>query len=166
MADEEDYSLALRFLDGWYVYDEKGRPRGREYFKTNSVEDKKARAAFARIIRSGKASQELLDMVADLVVGAEFPESGLTQSPELQIKGQPRLSERQLIFKGPIKQTDFIRRTAIASHVWREFRKHKSVESAVNSAMTHYNLERRHVMEIWKMYRPIFEWEPSLAGDP
>lgn len=180
MADShlsEDEKLALSLLAGWSNPSAKGRNKKRvrakgektypwEYqthgfLEADSKEEQEAREALARLLRSGNPlHQQLLNMLADQFEGVERPFPDYPGS-----FSQP--SARRIVFKEQKKgRIDFARRTEIATHVWRQFRKYGQVEAAVASAMEHYNVSRRHVIGIWGKYRPMFERDPSLAGDP
>jgi hypothetical protein len=186
MADRdwsEDESHANLLLRGWInpdakgpfmrdkkgnrCRDAKGRPvrnkrakthpweyQTRGFLKADSREEQQARAALARLLRSGKVNQHLLDTLANLFEGVERFPSHPDFTPAF---------ERRLVFKQHKKQPDSARRTAVATYVWRDFRKHGQVEAAVAGAMKHYNLSRSQVYEIWDCYKPAFERDPWLA---
>jgi hypothetical protein len=138
---DPDLTLATALLIGFVERGRQGSLRNK-YFEKRSTEDRHAREAIVRLLRSEFPLDRLLRMhLADL-----FDPSADWVPRTIEFK-----SRRQ----GP--HTDHIRNTQIAEHVWKEVTGGKRVTAAIDSAAGQFALSADMVTKIWSTYRPILE---------
>jgi hypothetical protein len=140
----QDILLAYGLLDGSLDFDRRGLPR-EQYLKEGSVEEKEAREAISRLLRSpSPLDRQVREMLAAL----------FDPRPNTSPWGKRRIVFR---FRSSGNRQSSVRNSHIVSVIWDAVRAGAGVNKAVDSAIDKTGLSRERLMELWKRYRPILE---------
>ena len=158
---ESDVSYALALLRGYSSKNRYGLLTT-EYLQEGSVEERKAREALTRILRSGSLPTQLCYALADLFdpdpdpfksidVEGSDPSNGYVNTKVIH-------ANRKLAFKfrKANRQRDHVRDTALARAVLDAVKAGQNVENAIAETATRYGLEESTVGKIWRRYRRTF----------
>jgi hypothetical protein len=140
MADE---SLSIQLLAGYDV--EKGTTKP---LKHNSPEERKARAALARIVRERMPgfSGELLALAIDTRTPSTWP--GMKAARRIKFESSTR--GKPSTFMRNTLVVDFIRKQRFNSNDGK-------LEPCLAAAEKHFNLKRARVHEIWHAHETILD---------
>lgn len=133
----DEITLADRFLFGKVTYPTRG-PGSRQYIPANSQEDKKARHALAKILRSGKPPLYILDGLAELF------DDATDRTPERKLQFAFRRAGRRTHPNRDLEISLYISELAQSGH---------SVEKAVDIAAGWACLSAEAVWKIWTKYK-------------
>jgi hypothetical protein len=137
----------VELLGGHLEQSKRGRWQ-RRYLRKGSAEEKHARRALAKVLRTAKP----LDLglrwyLADLV----DPD---TDTP------------RRIVFenRGAGRQSNADIEKQVAESLWREKQAGGKIEAAIKLAKKDFGLERSSVKKIWRVWKPILEREYRIHG--
>jgi hypothetical protein len=141
VTSAEDAARIRALLCGELVRDDRGRPRT-VYLKLGSNEEKEARRALARMLRSS----------LPLDPGVRFVLGDLIDPDLTEVEQIIRFEHRR---KG--KPSNALAGKEIAESIWSQTRAGEKTETAVNRTMKQFGIGRSRTMDIWKYWQPILK---------
>lgn len=136
-----DQQRIVHLLCGRTVQDKHGLPR-QSYLRNGSTDEKEARRALARVLRT----------TVPLEVGLRFIIAELIDPDCDEIDRRIRFEYRR---KG--KPSNAYAERLIAEFIWARVQTGEKAESAVAHAMGKFGLGRSRVMKIWGHWQPILK---------
>jgi hypothetical protein len=137
-----DPKRIVELLGGRTVPGKRGLPQ-RTYLKDGSDEEKEARRALARELRSS----------APLNLGLRFILADLIDPDRDEINRRIRFENRR---KGK-PSTNALAEKTIAEFIWSQVQAGVKAESAINSAKQKFGLGRSRIFKIWSHWQPILK---------
>lgn len=142
-----DQERIADLLLGRVERDKRGR-RQRRYLKKDGAEEKEARRALAKVLRTAETLDwGFRDLLAELI------------NPR-------RDTPRRIVFEnhgaGNKSKTDIDRQ--VAELLWLKGRTRGQMEAAITEAKKEFGLVRSRIMAIWRVWKPILERHYRIHG--